>query len=261
MNDRNRKDRFLFAKRHRKKPISYWEKKYYTDEKIFQVDGYDNPQNDGVRETSAKNVEPKEKSKYPAQRMVWLGMTSKGTGKLHIIPAGTTEDGNYYLKRILKKDIPEITIRVEDGERIDEKVLFDDVDDWFWEHDYSPPHGTIIANDYLTENVPAHNCLLPSRKYEENWMAAKLDDVIPIERLWAIWCKDVYAPPVPNNIHSLILRIRKAHRNTTVETLTKLVHQIPAKLEEIYRLKGGRIHPSWDYQKSKFKCKCDVCSQ
>ena len=51
--------------------MSYWEKKYYTDEKIFRVDGYDNPQNDGVRETSAKNVEPKENQNI--QHNVWFG--------------------------------------------------------------------------------------------------------------------------------------------------------------------------------------------
>ena len=154
--------------------------------------------------------------------------------------------------------MPEIKSRSEDSERIDEKVLFEDMDDWFWEHDYAPPHGTIVANEYLEENVPRHNCLLPSRRYEENWISEKLDDVIPIERLWVIWCPIVYASPVPETIKSLQLRIRKAHRQTSVETLTKLVHEIPARLQEIYRVKGGGIHPSWKYEKSKYRCTCQA---
>ena len=259
LNERNRKDRLLFSKRWRKKPATFWDNWYFTDEKIFRVDGYDNPQNDGVRETSSKHVEPKQKSKYPAHRMVHMGMSSKGTGKLRIIPAGETMDGPYYLKKILKKDVPDILSRTEDGDRIDEKVLFDDPDNCFYEHDYAPPHATRVADQYLSQNVPSHNSLLPSRKYEPNWMSAKLDDVIPIERLWAIWCGVVYAPPVPNHIRGILLRVRKAHRETTTETLTKLVHQIPAKLQEIYRLKGARIHPSWDYHKNKYKRKCEIC--
>ena len=73
-----------------------------SDEKLFRVDGYTNPQNQGVRETSAKHVPAKPKSKFPAGRMVWLGSTGRGTTKLHVVPQGTNIDKDYYLDKILR---------------------------------------------------------------------------------------------------------------------------------------------------------------
>ena len=70
LSEKNKTNRYICAKRYKDEPPEYWDDYLFTDEKIWQLDGYDNPQNDGVRETSSKNVEPKEKSKFPDQRMV-----------------------------------------------------------------------------------------------------------------------------------------------------------------------------------------------
>ena len=50
------------------------------------------------------------------------------------------------------------------------------------------------------------------------------------------------------------------YRETEEVTLTKLVHELPARIQEIYRMKGDRIHPSWDYEKSPYRCMCKVCN-
>jgi len=97
-------------------------------------------------------------------------------------------------------------------------------------------------------------------KYKQLWMPPKLDDFWPTERLWAIWANEVFAYSEPETIQQMIRRVRKAHRETAVKTLTKLFQELPARCNEIYKQKGGRIPDSWSYEKSPFRCQCRVCS-
>ena len=39
----------------------------------------------------------------------------------------------------------------------------------------------------------------------------------------------------------------------------KLCHELPAKMNKIYRLKGKKIPLTFDPKKSPFACKCDIC--
>ena len=55
-------------------------------------------------------------------------------------------------------------------------------------------------------------------------------------------------------------RVREAVRELDATTLTKLVHEMPAKMQEIYRLKGQKISPGWKAKNSKYACRCSVCS-
>ena len=56
MTEQHKKDRYRSAKYWRKQPVEVFEQIFSSDEKIFTVDGYDNPYNDVVYETSSKNV-------------------------------------------------------------------------------------------------------------------------------------------------------------------------------------------------------------
>ena len=55
-------------------------------------------------------------------------------------------------------------------------------------------------------------------------------------------------------------RLRQEVHNTDPETLVRLVHALPAKMNEIYKQKGKRIPSNFDPQKSKFACKCSICA-
>ena len=80
-----------------------------------------------------------------------------------------------------------------------------------------------------------------------------------IERLWAIQSQRVYRNPRPTHISGVMRRLREEVRNTDPATLTKLVHALPAKMNEIYRLKGAKIPSNFDHRQSEFACKCSVC--
>ena len=85
-----------------------------------------------------------------------------------------------------------------------------------------------------------------------------MDDFWPIERVWAILAARVYRNPRPTHISGVMRRVREAVRELDATTLTKLVHEMPAKMQEIYRLKGQRISPGW--KAKKYACRCAVCS-
>ena len=45
-------------------------------------------------------------------------------------------------------------------------------------------------------------------------------------------------------------RLREEVRNTNSKTLTRLVHELPAKMNEIYLLQGKKIPENFDPRKS-----------
>ena len=91
------------------------------------------------------------------------------------------------------------------------------------------------------------------------YFGAKWDDFWWIERLWAIMGVEVYREPRVWTVKKLMRRVRETSKNIEERSLIKLVHQSPAKMNEIHRLKGKQIPPSFDPTESKFACKCCVC--
>ena len=89
----------------------------------------------------------------------------------------------------------------------------------------------------------------------------KSDDFWPIGRYWGISLQRVYRNPRPTHIQGVMRRLREEVRNTDPKTLLKLVHEMPAKMNEIYRLKGAKIPSNFDARKSPFACKCSVCRE
>ena len=99
-------------------------------------------------------------------------------------------------------------------------------------------------------------------RYQGNhplFFGAKWDDFWFIERLWAIYSQRVYRNPRPTHIDGVMRRLREEVRQTDPKTLVKLCHDLPAKMNEIYRLKGKKIPSNFDPKKSPFACKCKIC--
>ena len=113
----------------------------------------------------------------------------------------------------------------------------------------------------MEENFPNHTPTLHRfRGKHPYYFPPKMDDFWPIERIWAILCDDVYREPRPKTIAMVMRRVREAVAKISPTTLTKLIHALPAKMQEIYRLKGKKIPPSFDPKKSPYACTCKVCS-
>ena len=93
-----------------------------------------------------------------------------------------------------------------------------------------------------------------------SFFGAKWDDFWSIERLWAIYSQEVYRNPRPSHIDVVMRRLREAVRNTDPNNLIELIHELPAKMNEIHRLKGQKIPSNFDPRDSPFACTCDVCN-
>ena len=96
---------------------------------------------------------------------------------------------------------------------------------------------------------------------EHDWyFPPKMDDFWVIERLWAILAERVYRTPRPTHVEALMRRVREAVRELKPETLTKLVHEMPARMNKIYEMKGRKIPAGWKARNSPWACNCDVCA-
>lgn len=74
----------------------------FSDEKMFDIDGIYNAQNDRIwavdREEADKKGGVKQKRKFPQKVMVWLGACSEGLTPLVILDNGTVDHQNYINK-------------------------------------------------------------------------------------------------------------------------------------------------------------------
>ena len=112
----------------------------------------------------------------------------------------------------------------------------------------------------MEKHFPAHTPTL--WRYEGKdplFFGPKWNDFWSIERLWAIYSQRVYRNPRTTHISGVMRRLREEVRNTDPATLTKLVHTPPAKMNEVYWLKGAKIPSNFDHRQSEFASKCSVC--
>ena len=112
--------------------------------------------------------------------------------------------------------------------------MFQKNEDMILEQDFAQPHCTNANQAFMEENFPAHTPTL--WRYEgvdPLFFGPKWDDFWCIERLWAIHSQRVYRNPRPTHIGGVMRCLREEVWNTDPKTLTKLVHELPAKMNEI----------------------------
>ena len=81
-----------------------------------------------------------------------------------------------------------------------------------------------------------------------------------IKEWWAVMSHKVYRNPRPKSIDAVMRRVAEAVRTADQNVLTKMVQQLPAKMNEIFRQKAKRIPSNFEASKSPFACKCAICS-
>ena len=143
---------------------------------------------------------------------------------------------------------------------VHKRKLFKKNSDMIYEQDFAQPHCTNANQEFMDKHFPAHTpTLWRYQGVHELFFGAKWGDFWSIERLWAIYSQRVYRNPRPSHIEGVMRRLREEVRQTDPKTLPKLIHELPAKMNEIHRLKGKKIPSNFNPSKSPFACKCDVC--
>ena len=128
------------------------------------------------------------------------------------------------------------------GLPIHKSKMFAKNSDVIFEQDFAQPHCTNENQEFMEEHFPTHTPTL-WRHEDSNplFFGPKCDDFWSIEMLWAIQSKLVYRDR-PTHISGVMRRQREEVRNTDSKTLPRFVHELPAKMNEIYRVKGKRFH-------------------
>ena len=211
---------------------------------VAGVDSGYNPRHHGRWLLEGEEIETWEVEKYPLGLHVYGGMASKGLSELVFI------DGNVTGERYVQEVLPTLTSvkhRARETNSVTTTKLFNDNKDWIFEQDHARSHDSRVAQDYLIENVPTF--------FNKDETPAKLDDLWCIERIWAVMTYKVYGEgqSQPQTLPELKRRIIKSWKSLDQKMLQKAVHQMPLRMKEIIKNKGGRvIH-------FKQHCDCDDC--
>ena len=142
---------------------------------------------------------------------------------------------------------------------INKRKLFKKNSDMIFEQDFAQPHSTNANQEFMEKNFPKHTPTLWRYVDHQLFFGPKWDDFWYIERLWGIYSQRVYRNPRPTHIDAVMRRLRDEVRNTDPDTLVRLCHDLPVKMNVIYRLKGKKIPSNFDPRKSPFACHCDIC--
>lgn len=243
----------------------FWDKVLITDEKHWVLSDLRNRQNNRERAWSRDEVVQRIKRKqYPKKYMCWCGMTSKGLTKLIWMDGVDSVGASEYQDLVLDGCVAWLGARTREDGPIDKRKLFDDNDDWIFEQDHARSHASNLVERWLQEHsdlVPAYFRTLARHKNHAWYVPSKMPDVWPIERLWAIMTCKVYKNGAPRNKEKFKSEIEKCWKSFTPSTLTKLVHEIPARLWEIQQNKGKPLVTSgWKPRMDNpHICTCDVC--
>lgn len=116
----------------------------FSDEKLFDIDGVYNSQNERVwavdRADADKKGGIKPKQKFPQKVMVWLGVCSKGVTPLVILDEGTV-DHRYYIEKVLPTAL-----------KYGNKVFGND---WMFQQDGAKPHQYHLTQQWCRDNFPS----------------------------------------------------------------------------------------------------------
>jgi hypothetical protein len=122
-------------------------KTFFSDEKIFRVEGPYNPQNDVFYATeSKKKYVPEERllhetSAFPKGVMVFAAVSMKGKTSLYLIEQGIRIDSEYYCEGVLDQAIPEMNALTGS--------------DYIFQQDGARAHTSNHTKDYLAEKLPS----------------------------------------------------------------------------------------------------------
>ncbi|CAM4772621.1 unnamed protein product [Rotaria magnacalcarata] len=116
----------------------------FSDEKLFDIDGIYNSQNERVwtvdRADADKRGGIKEKRKFPQKVMVWPGVCSKGITPLVIFDEGTVDHACY-----IEKVLP---VALKYGNKV-----FGN--DWIFQQDGAKPHQHHLTQQWCLNNFPS----------------------------------------------------------------------------------------------------------
>ena len=201
---------------------------FFSDEKIFTVEGVFNRQNDVVYSRAATKADVDEerihhgKSAFPKALMVSAAVSTLGKTSLYIIDPGTKVNSVYYCDGILSELIPEM-IDLSGG-------------DFLFQQDGARSHTSAHTLRYLNDNIPATAALLPPEKWPPN-----SPDLNPMDyAIWSILETEVYKVKIRDLDH-LEDRLGEAWAALPQEHVTSAVMSFRKRVRACIAAEGKRF--------------------
>ena len=187
-----------------------------------------NPKSDIVWGSQESQVPPSYQVKGSAKWMVWGGMTGRG---LHFIPQGQTVTAEYYITKILEKEVKPLFSRRSTTEEPVKRKLFTNNSSETLVQDGAPAHTAKATQQWCKRNLPNF--------IAKDECSANSPDLNPIENLWSIIDEAAYRDPIPKTMGGLKSRLWQAWPNIPLASLRELARSMPQRLKNVIQNNGG----------------------
>ena len=147
------------------------------------------------------------------------------------IPQGQTVTAEYYITKILEKEVKPLFSRRSTTEEPVKRKLFTNNSSATFVQDGAPAPRAKATQQWCKRN-------LPNFIQKDEW-PANSPDLNPIENLWSIIDEAAYRDPIPKTMGGLKSRLRKAWRNIPLASLRELARSMPQRLKNVIQNNGG----------------------
>ena len=194
----------------------------FSDEKMFDIDGVYNSQNDRIwavnRAEANKRGGVHKKRKFPTKVMVWLGACSQGLTPLVILDEGSV-DHRLYIKNVL----PVV-------KKFGDKMLGDN---WTFQQDNAPAHRHQLTQEWCSQNLPS---FIP----QERW-PANSPDFNPLDYcLWNELVQAIEWRKVKTKL-TLIAELKRAVKKIRLEVVAQSVDDFSKRMYRTLQNDGNYL--------------------
>ena len=158
-------------------------------------------------------------------------MTGRGLASLHFIPQEQTVKEEYYITKILEKEVKPLFSRRSTTEEPVKRKLFTNKSSATFIQDGAPAHTAKATQQWCKKNLPN---FIKKDEWPEN-----SPDLNPIENLWSIIDEAAYRDPIPKTMGGLTeSRLRQAWRNIPLASQRELARSMPQRLKNVIQNNG-----------------------
>ena len=197
----------------------------FSDEYLKNLFHFPNPKYDSVWGSQESQVPPSYQFKGSAK---WGGMTGRGLTSLHFIPQGQTVTAEYYITKILEREVKPLFSRRSTTEEPVKRKLFTNNSNASLVQDGAPAHTAKATQQWGKRNLP--NII------QKDEGPANSPD---LKNLWSIIDEAAYRDPIPKTKGELESRLRHAWQNIPLASLREPARSMPQRLKNVIQNNGG----------------------